>query len=216
MAAPAHTSRRERRKHELRERILEAASALFELKGISATTVAEICERADVAQKTFFNHFESKPQLLREMAGEGLERMCVDLEEIRKQHDNTADRLAAFFRQIADNAEAAGPMHREVLTEIIHVAQDTSSEPEQARRLHAAFGALVRDGRADGDISREDSLATQTEMLLGAFYALMFNWANLDGYPIRERARAAARFLADAIASQAAAEPSAAQTGRED
>jgi AcrR family transcriptional regulator len=199
MAAPAQTSRRERRKHELRERILEAARALFEAKGIADATVAEICERADVAQKTFFNHFESKPQLLREMASEGLERMCVDLEEIRKQHHNTADRLAAFFRQIADNAEAAGPMHREVLTEVIHVAQDTSSEPEQARRLHSAFGALVRDGRADGDISREDSLATQTEMLLGAFYALMFNWAHLEDYPLRRQAAAAARFLARAL-----------------
>ena len=199
MAAPAQSSRRERRKHELRERILEAASALFEGRGVAATTVAEICERADVAQKTFFNHFESKPQLLREMAGEGLERMCVDLEEIRKRHRNTADRLAAFFRQIADNAEAAGPMHREVLTEMIHVAQDTSSEPEQARRLHAAFGALVRDGRADGDVSREDSLATQTEMLLGAFYALMFNWAHLEDYPLRRQAAAAARFLARAL-----------------
>jgi hypothetical protein len=31
----------------------------------------------------------------------------------------------------------------------------------------------------------------------------MFNWANLDGYPIHERARAAARFLADALASDA-------------
>jgi AcrR family transcriptional regulator len=200
MAAPAQSSRRERRKHELRERILEAAKGLFEESGIAATTVAEICERADVAQKTFFNHFESKPQLLREMAAEGLERMFVDLEAIRKQHRNTADRLAAFFRQIADNAEAAGPMHREVLTEMIHVAQDTGSEPEQALRLHAAFGALVRDGRADGDVSREDSLATQTEMLLGAFYALMFNWAHLEDYPLRRQAAAAARFLARALA----------------
>ena len=197
--APIELSRRDRKKLALRGAILEAAAALVDERGLAATRVAEICERADVAQKTFFNHFESKPQLLREMAGEGLERMCVDLEEIRKQHDNTADRLAAFFRQIADNAEAAGPMHREVLTEIIHVAQDTSSEPEQARRLHAAFGALVRDGRADGDISREDSLATQTEMLLGAFYALMFNWAHLEDYPLRRQAAAAARFLARAL-----------------
>ena len=199
MVAPGQTTRRERRKHELRERILETARRLFEENGIAATTVAEICEQADVAQKTFFNHFESKPQLLREMASEGLERMCVDLEVIRKRHRSTADRLAAFFRQIADNAEAAGPMHREVLTEVIHVAQDTGSEPEQARRLHAAFGALVRDGRAEGDVSREDSLATQTEMLLGAYYALMFNWAHLEAYPLRRQAAAAARFLARAL-----------------
>jgi hypothetical protein len=86
------------------------------------------------------------------------------------------------------------------LTEIIHVAHAERSEPEQARRLHAAFGALVRDGRADGDVSREDSLATQTEMLLGAFYALMFNWAHLEEYPLRRQAAAAARFLARALA----------------
>jgi AcrR family transcriptional regulator len=201
MAAPPGSTRRERRKHELRERILESAVTLFEAQGVAATTVGLICERADVAQKTFFNHFASKPQLLREMAGEALEQLCVDLEEIRKRPGTTADRLDAFFRQISDNAEAAGPMHRELLTEMIHVAQATGTEPEQARRLHTAFGALLRDGRAGGDVSKQDSLATQTEMLLGAFYALMFNWAHLEGYPLRRQAAAAARFLSRALAS---------------
>ncbi len=34
---------------------------------------------------------------------------------------------------------------------------------------------------------------------MGAFYVLMFNWANLDGYPLREQARATAAFLADSM-----------------
>ncbi len=50
-------SRRERRKLEVRNRILEASTTLFEAKGLEATTVVEICERADVAHKIFFNHF---------------------------------------------------------------------------------------------------------------------------------------------------------------
>jgi hypothetical protein len=33
----------------------------------------------------------------------------------------------------------------------------------------------------------------------------MFNWANLDGYPLRRRALAVARFLADALAPGRAA-----------
>jgi AcrR family transcriptional regulator len=200
MAASPGPGRRERRKHELRGRILEAAMALFDARGFEATPVAEICERADVAQKTFFNHFESKQQVLRAIAAESLERFLVDLEAVRKLPGTTAEKLHAFFRQIADNAEAAGPMRRELLTEIIHVAHAERSEPEQARRLHAAFGAIVRDGRAEGDVSREDPLATQTEMLLGAFYALMFNWAHLEDYPLRRQATAAARFLARALA----------------
>jgi AcrR family transcriptional regulator len=207
MAASPGPGRRERRKHELRGRILESAMALFDARGFEATPVAEICERADVAQKTFFNHFESKQQVLRAIAAESLERFLVDLEAVRKRPGTTAEKLHAFFRQIADNAEAAGPMRRELLTEIIHVAHAERSEPEQARRLHAAFGAIVRDGRAEGDVSREDPLATQTEMLLGAFYALMFNWAHLEGYPLRRQATAAARFLARALAPPGRGEP---------
>jgi AcrR family transcriptional regulator len=195
----AVSTRRERRKHELRRRILDASVALFDAQGVADTTVSRICEQADVAQKTFFNHFATKQQLLRELAGEALERLCVDLEEIGKLPGGTALRIAAFFRKIAEEAESAGPMHRELLTEMIHVAQDAGSEPEQARRLHAAFGALLRDGRAEGDVSRADSLATQTEMLLGAFYALMFNWAHLEGYPLRRQSAAAARFLTRAL-----------------
>jgi hypothetical protein len=38
-------------------------------------------------------------------------------------------------------------------------------------------------------------------MLLGAFYALIFNWAHLPGYPLGRRARSAARFLGDAFAA---------------
>src|SRR5574342_583964 len=106
MAAPPGSTRRERRKFGLRARVLESAEILFDAQGVAATTVAEICERADVAQKTFFNHFASKQQLLRELAREALERLFVRLEEIRKRPGSTAERLSAFFRQIADDAES--------------------------------------------------------------------------------------------------------------
>jgi hypothetical protein len=73
----------------------------------------------------------------------------------------------------------------------------------------------VGDGLALGDVTTRHAPETLTEMIMGAYYALMFNWANLDGYRIHERARAAARFLAEALASEA---PSAADevTGLEE
>jgi len=200
VVAPAEPSRRERRKQELRSRILAAASALFDEHGYAATRVQEICERADVAHKTFFNHFPSKRHLLRELAGQALRELLLDIESLRKHPASTAERLERFFGQVAARAEEAGPMHRELLTELIHVAHEAHLEPEQSRLLHEAFGALVRDGRSAGDISPRHSARTQTEMILGAFYALMFNWAHLDGYPLRQQALAAARFLAEALA----------------
>ena len=192
-------TRRERRKLEVRDRILEASVSLFEQRGIEATKVVEICERADVAHKTFFNHFQSKRELLREVARYGLDQLLVDIAEARRQPLSSAGRIHYFFERIASNAAEAGPMQRELLTEIVRVAHEERKEPEQARELQDAFGAIVRAGLAAGDLSDRHSSETLTEMLMGAFYVLMFNWANVPGYPLQVRAEETARFLSDAM-----------------
>ncbi len=202
MSAQVEISRRERRKLEVRGRILEAAFELFEARGVSATRVADICEQADVAQKTFFNHFETRQLLLRDIAETALDVLLADIEEARKAPVDTAERIAQLFGVIADNALNAGPMHRELLTEIIHSIHESGTDSEQARKLQDAFGALVADGVARGDVGTVDDPEILTDTLLGTFYALMLNYANLEGYPLRERAGAAARFLGRAFAPQ--------------
>src|SRR3970282_1556780 len=53
-------TRRARKKEETKERIFQAALELFRQRGVAATTVEEICDRADVAKGTFFNYFPRK------------------------------------------------------------------------------------------------------------------------------------------------------------
>ena len=163
--------------------------------------MASICERADIAQKTFFNYFPSKRHVLREIAQEALAQLLGDIESVRKAPGTTRQRLERFFEQLAGQAEQAGPMHRELLTELIHVAHETGTESEQARKLHEAFGALIRDGVSSGELTGRHEPEALTEMVMGAFYVLMFNWAHLEGYPLRRRARAAAQLLGDALAA---------------
>ena len=201
MAAPdtSQLTRRERRKLEVHNRILEAAGGLFDEQGPVGTTVADICERADVAQKTFFNHFATRQHLMREIAGASIDQLLLDLEAITKQPGGTADRIERFFTQVVDNTEAAGPVHRELLTEVIHAAHESGQEEQAARRLHQAFEALVREGIAAGDLSERYEVETLAEMVQGAFYVLMFNFAHLADYPLRRLAAAAARFLGEAM-----------------
>lgn len=209
MAEPALTdpaeptlSRRERRKLEVRTRILEAAMGLFEERGMDETTVARICERADVAHKTFFNHFPSKQHLLREIAVAFVDRLLVRIESAATRSGTTAEKLAYFFDEVVNETADAGPTHRKLVIEIIHVAHQIGAEPEQARKLHDAFRRLIEEGIEAGDVSPRHSIDTVTEMVVGAYYVLMFDWAYLDGYPLRERAKAAAKFLGEAIADK--------------
>lgn len=57
-------NRRERKKNHTRQSLVDAALALFELKGFDATTTEDISEAADVSQRTFFRHFPVKESVL--------------------------------------------------------------------------------------------------------------------------------------------------------
>ncbi len=194
-------SRRERRKLEMRSRILETARELFTEQGFQVTRVVDVCDRADIAQKTFFNHFPSKLDLLREIAHEGVEQLMFEIEDIRKAEIGTPERIHRFFDTVAAQLEGAGPKNRELLVELVHlISGDAAERSEQVRRLHTAFRGIVEDGLALGDVTRRHDPQALTEMILGAYYVLIFNYANLDDFPIRERGHAAARLLADALA----------------
>jgi AcrR family transcriptional regulator len=199
-AAPG---RRERRKQEVRARLLAAARALFEQKGFAATTVDEICERADVAQKTFFNHFPTKQHVVREIAEAFLDEVGSFIEEARKQPGSTAERLAHLFERAGAEALRAGPRHKELLIEVVRVAQVDGSGPEQSRRLHAAFRALLADGAAAGDLTRDHDVAFLTEMVVAVFAGILLNWQSVEGYPLREHLEEAAQFLGRAITREA-------------
>jgi AcrR family transcriptional regulator len=58
------TGLRERKKQQTREAIAEAARALFVERGFEAVPVAEVARAADVSEKTVFNYFPTKEDLV--------------------------------------------------------------------------------------------------------------------------------------------------------
>jgi AcrR family transcriptional regulator len=192
-------TRRERRKHEVRTRIVEAARYLFRAQGFASTRVTEICERADVAEKTFFNYFPTKQGVLADLATNAVEELLLSIEVARKKGRTTSERLEFFFGELAETMSAAGPPQKELvaaIVQVVHASRDTSMD---ARKLHDAFGALVSDGIEAGEVSLRHDPETLTEMILGAYYVLTFNFVNLEGFDLRRQARSASRFLADAF-----------------
>jgi TetR/AcrR family transcriptional regulator, regulator of autoinduction and epiphytic fitness len=209
--APTPT-RRARRRQEVHERILEAAVDRFERQGVEATKVDDICAVADVAQKTFFNHFPTKQHLIREIASTFLHELLAILEETRRTTGTTGERLGRFFTRIADDIDAASPMRRELVAaspmrrelvmEVIRLVHGDRAEARQSRPLRASFGVLLRDGVRAGDVTRAHPLPVLTQIVMGAFYALMLDWVSIDGFPMRARATGVARFLATALAAE--------------
>ena len=196
---PATLTRRERRKLEVHDRIVDAALELFNNRGLTVTTIHEICERADVAEKTFFNHFPTRQHLVEEIAEVLFLRLQSIVDESRRQPGTIEDRLAYFFDRVAVAADEIGPMHREVIREVIRSANMSQSQEEKTRRLEASLRTLIERAVQAGEVSRRYSAEFLSQMVLNSFFGIMSSWISVDEYPLRKHAAEAAHFLGDAI-----------------
>src|SRR5262249_7821214 len=130
------TSRRERRRREVHEQIIEAATRLFESKGFTATTALEIADTADVAEKTFYNHFPTKQDLIAEIAQRRMGATPLLLAELSTSSGDTAEKLHQFCDRVADEAEKSRVFTREILFEVIRVAQMEGHGIDRHRKVH--------------------------------------------------------------------------------
>src|ERR1700745_3112224 len=110
-------NRTDRRKQEVRERILAAAFDLFLLQGVAATTIEDICCRADVANRTFFNHFATRQDMVRALA----ERRMRNLHDVffDRGDEPIPNRLIRVFDDIAAALVKSGDTYREMIGEML-------------------------------------------------------------------------------------------------
>ncbi|SHG21022.1 TetR/AcrR family transcriptional regulator [Streptoalloteichus hindustanus] len=95
-------SRRERKKRQVRQQLTEAAVRLFGEQGYERTTVAQIAAAADVATKTFFNHFPSKEDVLFADSGRHAE-IALGVIADRRPGEDAADLLLRVYEVMRED-----------------------------------------------------------------------------------------------------------------
>ena len=196
------TSRHARRRRETRERLLEAAAFLFAQQGVQDSKVSEICERADVAQQTFFNHFPAKQDVVRALVRLAQRNVSAAIASATAAGGSTGERIARLFESIQLQASEHGALHQDLLSTMIRAANEGKG-PDESRSVHRALAGLVEAGRAGGDVSRSHAVEDQVDLLFGALYTIMSEWAHREGFDFAERSGRMARLLADALAPRA-------------
>ena len=200
-SAPAPAPRRERRRLEMRSRILAGALERFGETGFEQTTIAEICDAADVAYGTFFNHFPTKLDLLRAIVDESLLSLAERVEKVGKAPGSTREKLAPLFEQLTQSVREFGPAKRDLVGRMVALGHQ-ESPADRDRRLHRMFRGFFEAGVARGDV-REDELDGLTEIVLGTYTSLMLGWVHFDDYPVAQQAETVTRLLERILTSPA-------------
>lgn len=172
-------NRHQRRKLEVREKILTAAYDLFLRKGLAATTIEEICERADVANRTFFNHFATRQDMVRALA----EQRLTNLHEVvfDRAEQPIPARLIGVFDDIGATLAGSGDTYRELIGEMLATS---GYGVERGSNLHDTFVELVKEGVARSEVNPRHHAETLADILVGALSGGILNWTLDRTYPL--------------------------------
>ena len=193
--------RRERRRRELRERVLEVCRALFREHGFDGTTVEQIAEAADIAPATFFNHFQSKRGVLALMTNEVVVYVGALVEAHLQGGKPLGDQLVSLASdagaQIAQNHRIA----REVVLELVRTEARPEDPSPYLAEVHEPLRAALERAQASGEVRSDLDAEFLSEMVIGALNATVSHWLSDPNYPIGERLPRAASFVWDAVRS---------------
>ncbi len=164
-------SRRECKKLETRQALLEAAATLFREQGYDNTTIEAITERADVAKGTFFNYFPSKEDLLVELAVWGVERLRAALEVSRGAPASPVARLKLLTHLMCEQVSRDLHLIRRAMATRL---SGPPPSPQRAKhRLHGLFIELVGEAQACGEIRADVATDVIGDLLHVALFRRM-------------------------------------------
>lgn len=214
-------TRRSRRRRELHQSILTTAAELFARDGYDATTVEKIAAAADVAPATFFNHFRSKEDVLREVGQEVFSHFRRLVDEQLARPVTSMERLHGFATRSAALVRRAPEMTRRVLMAVLRSPRPGEAGAELAS-MQTDFAQLLRRGRDDAapakDVPDDLDIDLAAEILVSVVIGAMTHWINDPAYPLESRLRAALSLLADRLLVRAprasAAPPTRRRPGR--
>jgi AcrR family transcriptional regulator len=165
---------RERKKRRTREDITAAAMALFEARGFDAVTVAEIARAADVSEKTVFNYFPAKEDLIVHRGAERIEQLIA---AVRAQPPG-APPLEAFRRMTMDFLDE---VERGSVDSIVAVPRLVMGSPALRERLFVGWereaAALTPVVAEQAELAPDDLLAAVIARTLSWTHRLVFRAA---------------------------------------
>lgn len=176
VAVPSGTGPANRAKTSVRRReILETATAVFADKGIIATTVRDISERAGILSGSLYHHFSSKEEMIAEILAPVVKSQVEIFDHIAANVDNPTEILrqgiAAAIAQTAVNPSVA-----RILQQDEHHIRELSGLDEVVRlrrEIRARLESVIEQGITAGEFRSDCNARVMStayfDLVLGAY-----------------------------------------------
>ena len=186
-----NAARRERRKHERRDAILEAAARVFGEKGAHAATMDDVAIAAEVSKGTVYLYFPSKDDLFLALAHRPLDAVLARFDELK---DDDVDGLTLLRRLIAVHHETTHSHAAQMRVAIGSMCAGFDPAPDapalreyaiRVQRLRRTYLDAIRRGVVDGSIRRDIDPEEVGAALWAGMFGASFIRMNADRFQRR-------------------------------
>lgn len=189
-------NRIERRKQEFRDRIVKAALKLIIKNGVHDTSVASIIREADIAHKTFFNHFPSKDHLMAHITEAFSDRAYGLFRNEFSTITEPKKRIEFCMMIIAETLKDLHPNYRELMNiYLLGGAGHHDLVYAEEEAFTQIISEVLKDAKKQKILKADCSLETYTEMVVGICVVVLRNWSLDSDYPLMKKMKNATQFI---------------------
>lgn len=167
-------SRRERKKRETRKRILDAAMHLMSDRPYDEVRIEDICSAADVANATFFLHFENKSALVLAFNEEVASKIS---DELMGDAQSASEQLRKLLEVYLREWGAHRHLMRQIVLEFVSQSNAAASFNEVSPGLQELVGKAIHRGQNSGEFLSTIPPETAALGLIAAWNAMAVSWA---------------------------------------
>lgn len=164
-------SRWDKRRIELRGRIIETSLRLFKSQGFQETTMEQIAEECDIARGTLYNHFPNKESILQTYLKNSREDREPELLALLAAEGDTYSRLLTALMKInewSENNKEILRMHTSIrLNELF------GNGGYSTRNLYLTLTRILKLGQESEEL-RRDITAESLAIYLSALYSTCY------------------------------------------
>ena len=161
--------RRERKKQATRDAIFKTAQKLFNQKGFEKTSVADITERVDIAQSTFFNYFPRKEDILVEIFKRELPFLKEKCQEILASDVPIETKIHNIFATTTKIAAKNESISRAMLIKNFSSFSNKNYNGVFFEGFRSVLSLVLKKGQEEGHIRSDVPAIKLANMLEGVF-----------------------------------------------
>lgn len=162
---------------ETRDRIFGAALQLFSERGLSATTVEDITEAADVGKGTFFNYFENKEQVLSVVAEGQLAKIHEGVAAAQDTTRPVKETARQMFYALAQVPSRSDTLARSLLMALMSNQQAREVLVPVLTGGRGVLAQLFVAAQRRGEISRAYKSEDLARVFQQTFFGAVFLWS---------------------------------------